>query len=172
MGAREEEELFQSLALQLHEAGVEVKTCFPVGQTPAYGLSDRQLIKAKETIEWVVPAAREALAKGAISFVEEEVHELLELFRVRLDETGQAYHRLGLALLRSYVRALEAIVRRLAGEPVETPQPIELAAEQADTGETLTAALEGWKKSRPRVTGTVSEFEHAVRRFNFTETCA
>ena len=163
--AGEEEELFQSIGLQLREAGVKAQTSFPVGQVPAYGLSDRQLTKAKETIEWVLPAAREALARGDISFIEEDMQELLEVFRVRLDDTGPAYQRLGLALLRSYVSALEAVECRLAGEPVETPQVVEPAAEQPYTGETLSAALEGWKRSRPRVTGTVSEFEHAVRRF-------
>lgn len=163
--AQEEEDLFQSIGLQLREAGIKSETCFQVGQVPAYGLSDRQLTKAKETIEWVLPAAREALARGDISFVEEEMQELLEVFRVRLDDTGPAYQRLGLALLRSYVSALEAVECRLAGEPVETPQVVEPAAEQPHTGETLSAALEGWKRSRPRVTGTVSEFEHAVRRF-------
>lgn len=163
--AREDEELFQAIGLQLREAGTKAATSFPVGTGSTYGLSDRQLTKTRETVETVLPAAREALARGDISFIAEETDELLKLFQVRLDDTGPAHQRLGLAVLRSYVRALEAINRRLAGEPVETPPIGDPASQQSTTGETLSAALEGWKRSRQRETGTIREFEYAVQRF-------
>jgi len=167
--AREEEELYGSIGRQLREAGIQAKTPFSLSKRPKYGLSDRQLTKAQETIEAVLAAAREALARGDISFVEEETQELLALFRVRLDEESPAYQRLGLAVLRSLVSALEAVSHRLAGEPIETPPvvdpPINPTAQQSSTGETLSAAFEGWKRSRQRETGTVREFGYAVQRF-------
>lgn len=166
--AREEEDLYHSIGRQLREAGVQARTPFALSKGPKFGLSDRQLTKAQETIEAVLPAAREALARGDISFVEEETRELLALFRIRLDEESLAYQRLGLAVLRSLVSALEAVSRRLAGEPIETPpvnDPPLHPTTQSSTGDTLSAAFEGWKRSRQRETGTVREFGYAIERF-------
>jgi hypothetical protein len=42
-------------------------------------------------------------------------------FGINLDRRSEAYRRLGLAVLRKNVAALEAIKRRAEGQPVETP---------------------------------------------------
>jgi hypothetical protein len=48
-----------------------------------------------------------------------EVDELLKLFRINLDPTCAAYRELGLEVLRSFVKALQAVERRQKGEATE-----------------------------------------------------
>jgi UDP-N-acetylmuramoylalanine--D-glutamate ligase len=42
------------------------------------------MIKFQETLEWVLPPAQRALARGDISFVQEELDELLDTFRANV----------------------------------------------------------------------------------------
>jgi hypothetical protein len=79
------EELFQALAKQLDEAGVEYHTPYAKGAAPAFGLSDREMTKIDKTLEIVLPAAQKALARGDIGFLKWEIDELLKLFQVNLD---------------------------------------------------------------------------------------
>lgn len=76
-------------------------------------------------MEAPLACAQEALAKGDISFVQEELTELLSAFRVNLDRNGKAYPQLGMAVLGSFVRALQAIEKRNQGEAIESPRTIE-----------------------------------------------
>jgi hypothetical protein len=115
------EALFQDIARQLSDAGVEVKTPYSIGAPPPFGLSDREMHKKNESIETVLPAAQQALARGDISMMRWEVDELLKLFRINLDPTSAAYRELGLEVLRSFVKALQAVERRQKGEVVDTP---------------------------------------------------
>jgi hypothetical protein len=73
--------------------------------------------------------------------------------------------RLGSAVLRKHVSALQALHRRHQGEPVETPRISEPTHDEVPTGRTLRAALEGWKKIKARNASTLREFEYAVRLF-------
>ena len=68
-----------------------------------------------------------------------------------------------MAVLKAYVRALEAIARRQKGEPVDTPE-LPDASDAAASGESLRAALEGWKKAKRRPPTTLREFDYAVDR--------
>jgi hypothetical protein len=116
------EPLFQDIARQLSEAGIKVNTPFAIGPVPEFGLSDREMYKINETIEIVLPAAQQALARGDISMMRWELDELLKLFRINLDRNSPAYRELGIAVLKRFVSALQAIERRQKGEPVETPE--------------------------------------------------
>ena len=49
------------------------------------GLSDRMMHKVEEDVSVVLPAAKEALARGNINFIRYELNELLQLFRINLD---------------------------------------------------------------------------------------
>jgi len=82
------EELFQALAKQLDEAGVEYDTPYAKGTVPTYGLSDREMAKIDQTIEIVLPAAQKALARGDVGFLKWEIDELLKLFRINLIQSA------------------------------------------------------------------------------------
>lgn len=78
------EAVFQKIAKQLDAAGVAYETPFAIGPLPEAGLSDREMIKGRETIEWVLPVATAALARGDITVVREELDELLYAFQCSL----------------------------------------------------------------------------------------
>jgi hypothetical protein len=85
-GAAEDEALVQSIADRLTEAGVKYDMSYPLdAKPPAYGLSNRQLIKrAAELLEWA-PMMRAALPRGDISMVSEAMAELLDRAQLNLD---------------------------------------------------------------------------------------
>ena len=72
------EELFQAIAKQLREAGVAFSTGFQLGSGSACGLSDREMQKLQESIESPLAARNAALARGDVSFIQDELDELLE----------------------------------------------------------------------------------------------
>jgi integrase len=157
--------LFQSIAKQLRDAGVEFKTAYHLSPAPEFGLSDRDMNQIDESIETVLPAAMQALARGDISMMRWELDELLKLFRINLDRKSASYRELGTEVLKRFVQALQAIERRQRGEPVDTPPVPEVTGQPAAEGETLRAALEDWKKARRRPANTLREFVYAVGRF-------
>jgi hypothetical protein len=109
---------------------------------------------------------QEALALGDITAVEDDVSLLLADFEINLDRKTPAYRELGMQALRAYVRALQAIDKRNAGEPIETPKftrgPL---SSPLGGGGTLRNAIAGWEKERERPTGTVYEYKRAVELF-------
>ncbi|WBT39952.1 site-specific integrase [Hyphomicrobium sp. DMF-1] len=164
------EQVYQDVATQLADLGIQATTMFKPEPLPAFGMSERELKKHQDTVDYVVPEARAALARGDITFVEEDLNELMEIFRCALDPRSEAYKALGMAVLKRYVQHLEAIGKRNAGEVVETPriveppQDIEAAVRPSGT-DTLGAAYEGWKKAKNPTQSTDREFRNAVRRF-------
>jgi integrase len=161
------EPLFQSIARQLAAAGIEHNSPFTIGALPEAGLSDREMIKATNTLDFALSAGAAALARGDITFVREELEELLYTFQINLDRKSEAYRKLGMALLSADVRAWKAVERRNAGEPVDTPQVHALlpSGPERHEGGSLREALEGWKKERARPEGTISEYTRAVEMF-------
>jgi integrase len=159
------EPVFQSVARQLADAGVEFTTPFHVGAVPEYGLSEREMHKMAETLEVSIALAEHALARGDISTVREQMEELLFVFRLNLDPKSAVYRKLGMAVLRKDVEALRAIERRQKGEPIETPKLPIVNADQVSAGETIRAALEGWKKSKNPGPYALREFTYAIKRF-------
>ena len=160
-------ELFQALAKQLDEAGVEYDTPYAKGAAPQYGLSDREMAKTDQTIEIVLPAAQKALARGDIGFLKWEIDELLKLFRINLDPKCSSYRELGQAVLKAFVRALQDTARRQKGEPIETPPlPALDTAPTIEPGRTtLSSAFDAWKRARNRSPRTVQEYEYAIKLF-------
>ena len=63
------EELFQSIGGQLQEAGLASPPQFALNAKPAYGLSDREMLKIREGVEGPLAKSKGVLAWGDISFV-------------------------------------------------------------------------------------------------------
>jgi len=159
------EQLFQSLAQQLSANGVEYETAFQLGSPPKLGLSDREMQKRAETHAWTLQPAKQALARGDYSFLRWKMDELLKVFRINLDPESASYRELGLAMLRAYVKSIEAVDQRDKGEVVETPEIVDPQQPSCSASATLSAAHEGWKKSAARPANTLREFKYAVDRF-------
>jgi integrase len=133
---------------------------------PAYGLTDEELERIGRTYSEELPAVQRALARGDIEHVMAEVLELLDIFQIRLEPTAPAFRMLGMEVLRQDVMALQAIQRRHAGEPIETPRQLEPAGTPAPTESgRLSAAFAGWQRQRERPANTIAEAERAVRLF-------
>lgn len=135
----------------------------PYDELPPYGLTPVMLKEDREELAESLKDYREALALGDISAVEDHIVEALDAFQIDLDRQGVAYPKLGIEVLRAYVRALQAIEQRNAGEPVPTPQ-LGTPSTAAASG-TLKDAFEGWKKERDRPEGTVHEYGRAIEMF-------
>ena len=129
------------------------------------GLSDADVLRRHADLEFETPIMKAALVTGDISRVKETLDYLLALFGINLERRSEAYRRLGMAVLRKRVAALEVIKRRVEGEPIETPPLPAIGANPLPGGETLTAAFEGWKRQRERAPGTVTEYERASQYF-------
>jgi integrase len=161
------EPVFQGIAKQLDAAGVEYETPFAVGALPEAGLSDREIVKRTELLEYQLPIVTAALARGDSTVLREELDELLHAFQCNLDRKSAAYRKLGMAVLAAHVRGLKDIERRNAGDPVETPQSAYVlpGAPVAHEGGTLRDALEGWKNERERPENVTHEYARAVEMF-------
>jgi hypothetical protein len=135
----------------------------PYDGLPPYGLTPAMLKENREELAESLKDYREALALGDITAVEDHIAEALDVFHIDLDRQGVAYPKLGIEILRAYVRALQAIEQRNAGAPVPTPQPA--TPSTAAASGTLREAFEGWKKERDRPNGTLHEYRRAVEMF-------
>jgi integrase len=167
-GTAEEEALVQDIAKQLTDAGIEFEIPFPLDASrPKFGMSNYALVRRNADLVFDLSTAQAALSRGDISRVSEHLDQLLEAdFQVNLDRDSVAYRELGLAVLRSHVRALEAIAARAAGRPIDTPPiPAPTGISGSLGGDTLRAAFEGWKMARRPSKRTEVEFEHAVKWF-------
>jgi integrase len=159
------EALFQSVAKQLSDARVKFDSPYSIGAVPEFGLSDREMHKINQSLETILPAAQQWLARGDISRMRWEIDELLKLFRINLDPSSAAYRELGIEVLKRFVQSLQAIERRQRGEVVETPEIIEASEAVGPSSGSLRAAHEGWKKSRNPSRATLREFTYAIDRF-------
>lgn len=134
----------------------------PYVTLPEYGLSNAQLAERRAQHTQMLKDTREYLALGNVAAVSEHIDDALDTFSVNVERKGPTYLKLGMAVLRSYVRALEDICRRDAGDPVATPV---YATAEAGLSGTLKEAFEGWKKERVRPEGTVHEYGRAIEMF-------
>ncbi len=132
---------------------------------PAFGLARNQIADANITIPAVLQEVETVLAQGNIGHITYQIEQVLDAFQINLDHNCAAYRELGLALLRAEVRAIRAIQQRHAGEPIETPPLPAVGATLSPAAETLRGALEGWKRDRNRSPRTLTEYEHAIKRF-------
>ena len=109
--------------------------------------------------------AEAALARGDIQHTAHRTDDALEAFQINLDKGCRDYRKLGLEVLRAYVRALRAITARFNGEPVETPPLIMPDQTSGQATGTLRDALASWQKARSPSQGYFAEFERATRLF-------
>ncbi len=123
------------------------------------------MAKIEEDATFVLEAAKEALARGDVSFIRYELDALLEIFQINLDPASAAYRKLARAVTEAFVKALNAVLARHKGEPIETPPLVLPSAQGAVIGGTLREALDGWKKERKPSRGVVAEYERAIRLF-------
>jgi hypothetical protein len=149
--------LFADIHRQLTEAGVEFETPFAVEKNGS-GLSDRMMNKIEGAASDVLPFAREALARGNIEFIRYELNELLQVFRINLDPNCPDYRKLALAVIKAEVRALEDVLARNRGTPIDSPKLVEPGGKAPVSGYSLRAAYEGWEKMEPRKRSTQLEF--------------
>jgi integrase len=139
----------------------------PYETLPPLGLSPAQLRDDQEQLEDDLRCMREALALGDVSAVEDQVIDALDTFGVKLAPSSLSHPKLGIAVLRAYVRALQDIEKRNSGHPVETPALSPRASQSVpgEAGGTLREALAGWEKQRVRPALTVHEYRRAVEMF-------
>jgi integrase len=135
----------------------------PYDQMPPHGFSPAILAEQRAQLAEDLKDMRDYLALGHIAAVEDHTIEALSVFGIDLDRKSSAYPKLGMEVLRAYVRALQAIEQRNAGEPV--PTPALPAAPNAVPSGTLREAFEGWKKERERPEGTLREYGRAIDLF-------
>jgi integrase len=156
--------LFADIHRQLTEAGVEFESPFAVEKNGS-GLSDRMMNKIEGAASDVLPLAREALARGNIEFIRYELNELLQVFRINLDPNCIDYRKLALAVIKAEVRALEDILARNRGIPIDSPKLIEPSSNAPASGCSLRAAYEGWERMEPLKRSTKLEFSKGIDRF-------
>lgn len=160
------DKFMRSIAKQLDAAGVQYAMPIPPSEhAPAYGLSDSEVHKRVADLEFEMPIMQTALARGDISKINEHLEELLDLFGLNLDRQSEAYRRVGVAVLRRHVAALEAIKRRTEGQPVDTPPLRAIGSTSPAAGAALSAAFEGWKREGNRSPRTLQDFEYAIKLF-------
>jgi integrase len=156
---------FASVHRQLVEAGVEFKTPFDIAEDDGSGLSDRMMRKIGEDVSIVLPAAKEALARGNVNFIRYELNALLQTFGINLDPACADYRKVALAVIKAFVRALEDVGARHRGEAIDSPKLIEPGSKASASGCSLRAAYEGWEKMEPRKRSTQLEFSKGIDRF-------
>jgi hypothetical protein len=138
---------------------------YPIESVREYGWKPEQLAQQKENLVHELATMQEALALGDITAVVDDVALLLSDFQISLDRKSASYRELATLALQAYVRALQAIEKRNAGEAVETPQLTRGILSTPAAGGTLLDAFAGWKLARSPTAGSLSEYERAVDLF-------
>jgi integrase len=150
---------------QLRREGVEFTPRYPLHALPEFGWSPEQLREQRDNLVHELETMQDALARGDISAVVDDVAILLADFQIDLDKSSAAYRELGTQALRAYVSALQALEKRNDGLPIETPKFTQGFTGEPAAGGTLRDAFEGWNKERSRPDDTVSEYRRAVEMF-------
>lgn len=139
---------------------------YPLESVQEHGWKPEQLAQQKEHLVHELATMQEALALGDITAVVDDVSLLLADFQINLDRKSASYRELGMQALRAYVRALQALEKRNAGDPVETPKFTTGALSGSEVnGGSLRDAFAGWDKERSRPPDTVHEYKRAVEMF-------
>jgi integrase len=160
---------YVSVHRQLTEAGIEFETPFDVaevaGSVAGSGLSRRMMLKIEESVSIVLPAAKEALARGNVNFIRYELDALLPVFGINLDPACADYRKVALAVIKAFVRALEDVGARHRGEAIDSPKLIEPSNNAPVSSYSLRAAYQGWDNVEARPVSTRMEFSRGIARF-------
>jgi hypothetical protein len=131
---------------ELKQDGRELGTvAYPYQTLPSHGWSTAQLAASREQLEDDLRTMREQLALGNVAAVEDQVLEALHAFGVNLAQGSLSRPLLDIAILRAYVRALQAIGQRNEGNSVETPKLFMAAQSAPEAGGTVRNAAAGWE---------------------------
>jgi hypothetical protein len=133
------EPVFQSVAKQLSAAGIDYRTPFTVGELPEAGLSDREIYKRKDTLEYELAVVPPALARGDITVIKEELDELLYAFQLNVDRKSPSYRKLGMAVLTAHVRAL----RDIEPPPIQWTPVVGSRSQEVFDGKTSATSVHG-----------------------------
>src|SRR5262249_54628774 len=163
-GSASDDALFASMHEQLTAAGVEFESSFEI-EKPRSGLSNRLMHKIEQDLSIVLPATKAALARGNIEFIRYELDELIRLFRINLDPDCADYRKAAMAMMRTWVRAMQDIAARQRGEPIESPPMPDTERATPLSGRSLQAAYDGWVKMQDRPRSTLLEFFRGISRF-------
>ena len=169
-GSKQDDDLYKSLKAQVEAYGGEAGFTDEEA-TAVVGLSDRAFYKKTETLERVLPALREKLARGDTSIISDQVDAFLEMEGINLDPASPANRRLSYEFLRTAVRATEAVAKRHGGELVDTPPapsvPVIASSSSAkQDGMDLLSMFEKWITERKPSDKTVLDYRTALRRFS------
>src|SRR5258706_15760827 len=159
------ERVFAATSEQLKPYGVASPWKPEVG---AFGHSDREYEKAGETLDGALSVYRDALARGKIDLVAEDVGELLAAEGITLPKTSEAHRKLSFAILKAHVKATELMQQRQQGELVDTPPRPAFEGKNRSTGDggaRLSDIFDKWKAERNPPVKTASDFGTYVRRF-------
>ena len=159
------QQVYLNVAEDLAKREKVVRLGYPLEEPREFGLADRELDKMKNSVDWALGASAEALTRGDIAYVADELDELLDNFCINLDKRSAAFRRLGMAVLREQVKAFRAIEQRNKGEVIETPQVLDPDANAPRAVGGLREAFEGWKKQKKRSPNTLIEYGKAIDRF-------
>ena len=107
--------------LQTREERAPWPDVVPVPEPWAKGMSEEHAFVDGATIEEDAASYRKALSRHAPGIVRAENLDAHRRHQVPIDPTTLAYHAVGLAVLRGHVRAYDAMLRRQAGDVVDTP---------------------------------------------------
>jgi hypothetical protein len=153
------EDPVRSVAQQLTDADIEYDIPLPLdAQTPAYGLSNREVTKRQAELAWYKPLMARALSRGDISVVSEHLNDASEMFNLSLDRNSPAYRELGMAVLKAVVQAQRVIERRNEGEVVDTPPVSSFEAGKLSAAVPFDCLIDGWVKEAKPVQSTVDQW--------------
>lgn len=152
--------------VQLRQEGVELRPLFDTGTLPEFGVSEDQLEIERDNVGYELGVMQNALARGDISAIQDDLDIALDDLGIRLDPKSDAYRKAGSEVLRRYVEALFDLKKRNSGRPVPTPEFSSPHASHAGVPtEGLRAAYVGWQKERQPAPGTEAEFKRAIDLF-------
>ena len=140
--------------------------------TAEYGLSGRDFTKRQDTNTVVSAGLKDALARGDVRPVLDDVEDFTASHGLRIRKDSAAYKALAFAFLKAAVRANEVAERRLNGEAVDTPKAPEVAQivgrdgnGGGPVGEAISTIYKSWKTERRPSSKLTSEWDKAIRRF-------
>lgn len=140
----------------------------------AEGLGDREFEKYGETLEFLEPGEKRALAKGDIGFIGDEVEDFLQSVGILVPPKGtESHRRLLFACLKEWVRASQGIRQRHSGEIIDTPAAPLLLAPPSRTnrpngieaGNTISDLWDAWCREKEPSAKLRSDWNASVRRF-------
>jgi hypothetical protein len=143
--------------LQSREERAQWPDLVPIPEPWARGTAEDHFIVYGEALEELAGEYRAALAKHDPGIVRPETDLAMRRhgvpqangLRPEIDRTSPAYHEMGMAVLQGHVRAYDAMLRRQAGDVVDTPPMPSLR----DLGPKLAEAFELWQQGNSTAGG-------------------